>query len=96
MDELDPAWHIKVRLTDIMPTSLHREELNAHRLPFLNLDYSVQSLWAYINRNVAPTHPAYTNPELAGSIWCVISESECLNSYDSDSQKACIVFEKAS
>jgi hypothetical protein len=43
VDELDPAWHIKVRSTDFMPTSLHKQELNAHRLPSSNLDRSAQS-----------------------------------------------------
>lgn len=46
------------------------------------------------NGNVAPPHPAYTDPELQGSKWRVIFKSGAL--MDGDPEKACIVFEKAS
>jgi NAD(P)-dependent dehydrogenase (short-subunit alcohol dehydrogenase family) len=76
VDELDPAWHIKITILEPGP---FRTELHGGA-----------------NGNVAPPHPAYTNPELAGSKWRAISESDGVNSYDGDPQKACIAFEKAS
>ncbi|KAH0826056.1 NAD(P)-binding protein, partial [Lanmaoa asiatica] len=46
------------------------------------------------NSNIAPPHPAYTNPDLPGSKTRVILKSGVL--MDGDPQKACIAFEKAS